>query len=120
MPSLLAFLFADTVLMLLQRNAGRDHMDRISDTVVSQNMLHLLSRSNNSLRIPQPQFGKLGYNVGTEPLTWQNIGNVLLVERVICMDDGSAGLLGNICGEMIAEIFTLAVNYVRLPFNQIP
>ena len=36
------------------------------------------------------------------------------------MDDGSAGLLGNISGEMIAEIFALAVNDIRFPFDQLP
>ena len=114
-----AFFLRHPLLMLLQGNAAGHHMDGVADTVILQHPFHLLRRCHDGLRFPQPQLGEDPHKEGADALAGENIGDILLVKRVIGMNDGRARLLGNIARKLVAEILALAVDHIRLPADQL-
>ena len=53
-------------------------------------------------------------------MTGQNICHILLVQSVIGVYDGSTGFLGYVACKLITKEFALAVDYIRLPLDQLP
>jgi hypothetical protein len=76
-------------------------------------------KAAKAIGISQTQPGQSAHKVCADPLTGENVCHILLIQRVIGMNDGRCRFLGNMPRKLIAEILTLTVDHIRLPVDQL-
>ena len=103
-----------------QVHAGGDDLDPAVDAVPAQQLLHFSGRRDDAGRMAADPAGEGGDHIPAHPHTGGEVVGVVLVDRVVGVDDGHAQAVREGGGHPKGAEFALTVDDIRLPGGQFP
>ena len=103
-----------------QVHAGGDDLDPAVNAVPPQQLFHLLGGRNNARRMPADPAGKGSHHIPPHPAAEVQVVGVILVHRVVGMDNRRPQPVGQGRRHPERAELTLTVDYIRLPVRQLP